>query len=80
MRMLCRNRNRNPRHLQAIEESRKGDYNLDKKYTKPIKLKNIIEDAREYEYKLSANIYANSLGFRPPNILNIKQNSKQKQD
>ena len=72
---------RKARHLQVIEDAKKEDYNSVPLPDKPSKIKSrleIIEDARHDEGRIQANLYAASLGLKPPNKLSYEKGGKKK--
>jgi len=55
-------------HISKTEES-----NLDKSSKTSSKLRRIINDSREDNYKILSNLYALSLGYNPPNKLSYEK-------
>jgi len=63
------------RHLYVLDDSKNHDLdnninnNNNNTSKTPSKLRNIIKTAREDTDKMSYNLYAISLGYKPPNIV-----------
>lgn len=63
---------RKARHLLVLEESKMDEFNLSK-----IKSRiRSIKDFRNDEIKYQANLYAISLGYKPPNKLSYEKTNQ----
>jgi len=68
---------RKAKHLQAIEESKKEEYNLDKSSITRSSISK-IKDARHDEARAQANAYAASLSLKPPNIYSYEKGGRKR--
>lgn len=59
---------RKARHLEMIEESKK----INQKPNEVQKMRKMIANARDDEFKMNSNLYAKSLGYNPPNVLSYE--------
>lgn len=64
---------RKSRHLCILEDSKKEEFNFDKPSKTPSKLRTIIHNSREDDYKMTCNLYAVSMGYAPPNKLSYEK-------
>lgn len=56
------------RHLKTIEDSKKV-----KHLTEAEKMRKMVADLRDDEFKMQANLYAQSVEYRPPNVLSYEK-------
>jgi hypothetical protein len=68
---------RKARHLQAIKDSQKEEYNIEKPSKTKTRLE-IIQDARHDDARQQANLYALSLGKPAPNKLSYEKGGKKR--